>query len=399
MKTVMIVAGESSGELYGSLLARAARSLWPEARLVGIGGERMKEAGVELLSGISSALGLTEALLSLRKVRESYKRAVKALTEFSPDVLVLIDYPDFNFRVARVAKRLGIKVLYYVSPQVWAWRKGRVKTMGEIADRVAVVLPFEEEIYKAAGIPCEFVGHPVMEEIEEYENSSQQSAVGGQNMKSVIRNLKSAIESPVISLFPGSRPNELKTLLPVFIDVVRASKGEFRGCRFVLPLAPNIETERFQSPLDVLEKEGVEFMKGGAINALACSDMAVIASGTSTLQAALVGVPMVVVYKVSPLTYFLAKRILKVKYISLVNIIAGREVVPELIQHEADKENIMKQCSKILYDETCRISMVSAFSNIRQAFSRKRPSLRVAEMIGEMAGWKDHEAQGASRKE
>jgi len=387
MKTVMIVAGESSGELYGSLLATALRSAWPGTRLVGIGGDRMKDAGVELLSGISSALGLTEALLSLQKVHESYKRAVKALTECSPDVLVLIDYPEFNFRVARVAKRRGIKVLYYVSPQVWAWRKGRVKTMGKIADRVAVLLPFEEEIYKSAGIPCEFVGHPIMEEIEEYETENPD-----------VQRSKAKTGNPIISLLPGSRPNELKTLLPLFIDVVTESKREFKECRFVLPLAPNIEPERFRASLDALGKEGVKVARGGAIQALASSDMAIIASGTATLQAALMGVPTVVVYKVSPLTYFLAKRMLKVKYISLVNIIAGREVIPELIQHEANKENIMKQCRKILYDETYRTSKVSAFRRVREVFFGKRPSRRVAEMIGEMAGWKDREAQDVRRE-
>lgn len=396
MKTVMIVAGESSGELYGSLLAKALRSMWPETRLVGIGGDRMKDAGVELLSGISSALGLTETLRSLKKVRESYKRAVRALAESSPDVLVLIDYPEFNFRVARVAKRRGIKVLYYVSPQVWAWRRGRVRTMGEIADRVAVVLPFEEDIYKSAGIPCEFVGHPVMEEIEDYEEQKSEGrrqkanpplppfTKGGRGGI----NRHSAISNPVIALLPGSRPHELRTLLPLFVDVVRASKTEFKGCGFVLPLAPNIETERFRHALSLLEREGVAFMKGDAVKALASSDMAVIASGTATLQAALAGVPTVVVYKVSPLTYVLAKRMLKVKYISLVNIIAGREVIPELIQHEANKENIMKQCRKILYDETYRTSMVSAFRGIREVFFGKRPSRRVAEMTGELAGWK-----------
>ncbi len=384
----MIVAGESSGELYGSLLARALKAAWPDARLVGIGGDRMKDAGVELLSGISSSLGLTEALLSLKKVRESYRRAVTALTEYSPDVLVLIDYPDFNFRVARVAKRRGIKVLYYVSPQVWAWRRGRVKTMGEIADRVAVVLPFEEEIYRSAGISCEFVGHPVMEEIEEYETGHPD--VRGSTFN--VQRLKGGTDSPTIALLPGSRPNELRTLLPLFADVAGALKREFRGCRFVLPLAPNLETEGFRGSFSLLEKKGVAFLKGDAVKALASSVMAVIASGTATLQAALAGGPMVVVYKVSPLTYFAAKRILKVKYISLVNIIAGREVVPELIQHEANKENIMEQCRRILYDESCRTSMVSAFREVREVFAGKRPSLRVAEMIGEMAGWRGRKA-------
>jgi lipid-A-disaccharide synthase len=305
---------------------------------------------------------------------------VKALTECSPDVVVLIDYPDFNFRLAKVAKKRGIRVLYYVSPQVWAWRSGRVKTMGEIADRVAVILPFEEEIYRKAGIPGEFVGHPVMEEIEEYEQGAPDSAGP--------RKLSGQIQSPVIALLPGSRPNELHSLLPLFVDVVSALSAEFAGSRFILPLAPNIETEKFRPFLALLEKAGVAITKGDAVKALASSDAAVIASGTATLQAALVGVPAVVVDKVSPLTYFLAKRILKVKYISLVNIIAGREVIPELIQERANRDSIVNECRKILNDEACRSSMVAAFRTVRNLFAGKRPSRRVAGMIGELAGWK-----------
>lgn len=376
----MIVAGESSGELYGSLLAREVKSRWPDVRMMGIGGEKMRDAGVEILSGISSSFGITELFSSLRRVRESFKKAVEALTRTSPDMVVLIDYPDFNFRLARVAKKRGLRVLYYVSPQVWAWRRGRVKTMGEIADRVAVILPFEEKIYREAGIPCEFVGHPIMEEIEDYEEEVRKSEAGSQ--KPEVRS-----KNPLIALLPGSRPNELRTLLPVFAGLVRKLKEELKDFRFVVPLAPNIELERFGEYLSELEKEGVEFRKGEATGVLACSDMAVIASGTASLQAALLGVPMVVVYKLSPLTYFIGKTVLKVTHISLVNIISGRGVVPELIQRDASVGNIMRECEKILHDYTYRTSMISSFGDIRKAFSGKRPSRRVAEMIGELAGW------------
>ena len=387
----MIVAGESSGELYGSLLARAVKARWPDVRLVGIGGERMRDSGVEILSGIASSFGITELLLSLKRVRESFNTAEKALTELSPGVVVLIDYPDFNFRLARIAKKRGLKVLYYVSPQVWAWRRGRVKTMGEIADRVAVILPFEEEIYKGAGIPCEFVGHPIMEEIEQYEEEARKSGAGSREPKVGSRN-------PLIALLPGSRPHELRTLLPVFIGLVRTLRRELPDCRFVIPLAPNIELERFDEFLTMLRQEGAELRKGGATEALASSDMAVIASGTASLQAALLGVPMVVVYKLSPITYFLGKKVLKVPYISLVNIISGREVVPELIQRKASVGNIMKHCKKILYDDNYRNSMVLSFGKIREGFFGKRPSVSVAGMIGEMAGWGRREDEVLSGK-
>jgi lipid-A-disaccharide synthase len=383
MKTVMIVSGESSGELYGSLLAKALSSQWPGVRIVGIGGEKMRDAGVELLSGISSALGLTEVLSSMQRIRESLKRATQALREISPDVVVLIDYPDFNFRVARIAKKQGLKVLYYVSPQVWAWRKGRVKTMKAIADRVAVLLPFEEEIYRKAGIPCEFVGHPVMEEIEQFEAGPPVSPDPGIN----VQHAEVRTPRPVIALLPGSRPHELKTLLGIFIPLVGMIRKAFPDSRFILPLAPNIESGLFSRHITILEEEGVVVTRGDAIQALASSDIAVLASGTATLQAALLGVPMVVVYKLSPLTYFLGKAILDIRYISLVNILAGQGVVPELIQHRARAENIMDEVKRILSDEHYRSRMISSFRKIREVYSGKQPSRRVAEMIGEMAGW------------
>jgi lipid-A-disaccharide synthase len=380
MKTIMIVAGESSGELYGSLLAKALKSAWPEIRVAGIGGERMRDAGVEILAGISSSFGVTETLLSLKRLRESFNIASRALTEMSPDVVVLIDYPDFNFRIARIAKRLGLKVLYYVSPQVWAWRKGRVRTMGKIADMVAVILPFEEEIYRKAGVSCEFVGHPVMEEIEEYERRSE---------KSEDRERKSGVksETPTIALLPGSRPHELKTLLPVFADFVRIFRNEHPGSRFVVPLAPNLDADRFSGPMNLLGGMGTEFVKGKTIETLASSDLAVVASGTAALQAALLGIPTVVVYKVSPITYFIGKTILDVKYISLVNIIPGRLVVPELIQRRANAANIMQEVGKILYDDRYRSAMISSFEEVRKSFSGRHPSRRVAEIIGGMTGW------------
>ncbi len=391
MKTVMIIAGESSGELYGSLLAGALRDLWPEVRLLGMGGRRMQEAGVEMLAGISSAFGLTELASSLGRIRESFKRVSEALVRISPDVLVLIDYPDFNFRLARIAKTRGLKVLYYVSPQVWAWRKGRAMTMKEIADRVAVILPFEEEIYKRAGVACEFVGHPVMEEIERYRSEIAKGSPKSLRLFGVtVEDSGCRLQDdrgPVISLLPGSRPHEIKGLLPVFLDLVRLFKKESQDYRFVMPLAPDVDAERFTTYINALRDEGVA-VKDDAVACLASSDMAVIASGTATLQAALLGIPIVVVYKLSPITYLLGRLLLDIKHISLVNIISGKEVVHELIQNRANAADIMTELKRIMYDDNYRIAMVSAFREIERVFSGRHPSLRVSEMIGEMAGWR-----------
>jgi len=376
----MIVTGESSGELYGSLLAKALKTKYPDVHIIGVGGERMNEAGVELISGISGAFGLSEAISSLKAIKETFSRTIDAIKKFSTKVVVLIDYPDFNIKVAKVAKKMGVKILYYVSPQVWAWRKGRVKTIAAIADRIAVILPFEEEIYKGTGVPCEFVGHPVLEEIE----------VLTQDKIVLKTSLGLNAESKVLALLPGSRSHELHKLLPVMLEVVKKFKAEFPDFhyQFVMPIAPNIDIKKYQTSFDRLIDEGVIVKKENAIKVLSLSDMAVVASGTATLQAAFLEVPMVVIYKLSPLSYLLGRLIIDVKYISLVNLLSGKEVVPELIQHRASPESIIKELRKIMCDVHHREEMLSYYRLIKEPFSGKSASNRVAEMIMEMAGWK-----------
>ena len=376
MNTVMIVTGESSGELYGSLLAKALKAKRPDTRIIGIGGERMKAAGVEMVAGIASSFGISEVLAAYKAVKATFKKAVDAMDRFSPRIVVLIDYPDFNIRLAKAAKKKGIKVLYYVSPQVWAWRKGRVKTIAEVSDRIAVILPFEEEIYKGTGVQCEFVGHPVLEEIESLKKD-----------KSALKiSLGLDSERPVFALLPGSRPHELKSLLPVMLDVVKKFKAEFSSYnyQFVMPVAPNIDIEKYRDYIVSLQDEGVTIKKENAVNVLSVSELAVIASGTATLQSAFLGTPMVVIYKVSPLSYAIAKLIINVKYVSLINLISETEVVKELLQSEADTKNIMLELKKIMLDKGYREQMIDRFRIARNIFSGRQPSIRVAEMICEM---------------
>ncbi|MBA3060234.1 MAG: lipid-A-disaccharide synthase [Nitrospirae bacterium] len=376
MNTVMIVSGESSGELYGSLLAKALQAKCPETRIIGIGGERMKEAGVKIIAGIASGFGISEAFASYRRIKETFRKAVNAIEEFSPKVLVLIDYPEFNIRLAKVAKKKGIKVMYYVSPQVWAWRKGRVKTIAEVSDRIAVILPFEEDIYRGTGVKCEFVGHPVLEEIESMT----------EDRASLRKTFGLDKDSPVIALLPGSRPHELKSLLPVMIDVVRDFKAEFPdyNCRFIMPVAPNVDIEKYQTYISRLRDEGVAVKKESAVKALSMADMAVIASGTATLQAAFLETPMVVIYKLSPFSYFIGRIIVDVKYISLINLISGREVVRELLQSQADAKNIMRELKEIMLNKDYREQMITRFRTAKEMFKGRRPSVRVAEMACEM---------------
>lgn len=374
----MIVTGETSGELYGALLAEALKNKVPHIRVIGIGGERMKAVGVELLSGIASAFGFSEALSSIKGLKETFRKASEAFRTCRPSVVVLIDYPDFNLRLAAEARKQNIPVLYYVSPQVWAWRQGRVQKIAKLVDRMAVILPFEEQIYRDTGLDAEFVGHPILDEMQQIQP----------NKKTLKAELGLDPDLQLISLLPGSRPHELERLLPLLLDTVRQAKHDFPEYQYCLPFAPNTDLIQHKALIDALQHEGVTINKGKSLKTLAASDYAVIASGTATLQAVLLGLPLVVVYKVLPLTYWVGKRIVKVKHISLVNILSNREVVRELLQKDATVENIMLELKRMMTDPAYRTQMQKAYDEVRKVFSERHASDRVSDMVIEMAGWK-----------
>ncbi|NWF52086.1 MAG: hypothetical protein HXY47_03295 [Nitrospirae bacterium] len=413
MKTIMIVTGESSGELYGSLLAKVIKQRYPEIHIVGMGGERMKSAGVELISGISSAFGISEVFSALRELNSALKKLKKAIVELIPDVIVLIDFPDFNLKIADFAKSHNTKILYYVSPQVWAWRKNRVKKIARLVDRMAVILPFEEEIYRRAGVRCEFVGHPIIEEIEEVLNLKDMFcdrllSLNEKNItpNSILKRITNMTElrtyfkaslgfdpnRPLLSLLPGSRPNELKRHFPLIIEVVKNFKNDpeinsDKDYQFCIPLALNINEIKYREYLEKLIQEGAIIKKGEAIHALAASDMAIIASGTATLQAAFLEVPMVVIYKLSSLSYIIGKMLVDIKYISLVNILSEEKTVSELLQKKANADNIIKELKRIIFDAVYREQMINQFRKVKELFIGLNASKRVSEIIAEMAGW------------
>lgn len=397
LKRVMIVSGESSGELYGAFLAKALKAKNPEVSIIGVGGDRMISSGVTLISRIASSFGITEAVRTYSDLRKTFRKVVNALKSFNPQVLVLIDYPDFNMGVAREAKKLGIRVLYYVSPQVWAWREGRVKTIGNVVDKMAVILPFEEEIYKNAGIPCEFVGHPIMDEIREemLDTGCNIQDAGTVELK---RKMKEKLglhpDAPVMALMPGSRMHEIKKLISVMAGVIKKTKERCPGCQFVIPVAPNLNS----NALSLMEDE-VKGVAGrsllftyNSIKTLLASDTAVIASGTSALQAAFLCVPMVVVYKLSLLTYYIGRLIVKVKHISLVNILLDKSVkdesglrIKELLQADANAENIFRELNKIMDTPQYRDEMTAQLRKVRGLFLSGNVSLRAAEMVEDLA--------------
>jgi lipid-A-disaccharide synthase len=390
---IMIVAGESSGELYGSLLAEALQTEFPDANITGIGGVRMKAAGVDLIAGITGAFGGLEALKQLGEIKKTFRKAVSFLAESRPHLVILIDYPSFNLRLAREAKKLGIPVLYYVSPHVWAWRKWRIKTIRDNANMIALTLPFEEPIYSQAGVPCRFVGHPVFDEIrKELEMFGLGTDMtGGPALKAAARKAIGLGDAKmVMAVMPGSRTQEVETLLPVIIDVMDRMKSRYPGCRFALPVAPNLDESVFaKHPLP----EECVILKGDSIKALMASDLAVIASGTSTLQAALLGVPMVVIYKLPALSFFVAKKMVKLNYISLANLLLEKSAagdsglrVKELLQEEVNSDNIMSELMRICEDQDYRTEFLMQLKRVNELFSGLAASRNVALLAAGLKG-------------
>ncbi len=377
-ESLLIVSGESSGELYGALLAKEIRARYPDIKIFGVGGERMRAEGVDVTRTVSGAFGLSEALSHLKELRVTFKKILEIADQRRPKLAVLIDFPDFNFKLGKALKRRGIKILYYVSPQIWAWRAGRVRQMARFVDRMAVILPFEEPLYRKAGISCEFVGHPVLDEIE---------SMAVKDKASLKREL-SLEDGPYIAILPGSRPSELKRHLPILIETLKLLKREFPEYGYILPLAPNLDTDPFKNDFEELKDRGVLIRKESALKMLAASEGAVIASGTATLQAAFLETPFVVIYKLSRLTYLAGRLILRVKYVTLLNIILGRESARELLQEKATPENIVRELGKILKNQSERGRMLSDFRELKGRFGGPGASRRVADMAAELAGWR-----------
>lgn len=391
VERIMIIAGESSGEFYGAFLARSITALSPGARIIGVGGDRMAEAGVELISRISSSFGLIEAIKTYRELKKTFRMAVAALSSFLPQVLVLIDYPDFNLRLAAEAKKMGIKVLYYVSPQVWAWRKGRIYKISRLVDRMAVILPFEEDLYRETGLSCEFVGHPIVDEISEIigREGFSLADLGSPTLK-VRMKQKLGLDParPVITVMPGSRQHEISRLLPVLAQAISRWQDKYPEYQCAIPVAPNIDKKLFE---DAALPTECRLIQQGATEALAASDAAVIASGTSTLQAALLKTPMLVVYKLSPLTFFVGRLVVKVGHISLVNLLLEKSVkvesglrISELLQDNASVANIFSELRNMIGSRKHQDEMRSQLDKIIELYKDKNASARVAEMVREL---------------
>ncbi len=373
-RKIMIVAGEASGDLHGGNLVRAMHQLDPDLTFYGIGGARMKAAGVTLIADAAdmAVVGLTEVVFKLGSILKIMHRLKTTLAKEPPDLVILIDYPDFNLPLARAARRSGIKVLYYISPQVWAWRKGRIATIRKSVDRMAVILPFEEHFYREAGMDVTFVGHPLLDEVK--KKYTRIEALKRFGLKD---------EAITVGLLPGSRRSEVTRLLPEMLQACRILKDKLSPLQFVLPLAGTLDPNLVQ---DILRQFPVQVnvIRNEIYDAIATSDVAIVASGTATLETALMETPMVVVYKVSAFSYAIGRRFIHVDHISLANIIAGRTIVTELIQDDANPERIAAEVKELLVRRGKAREMKAALAEIKGMLGTPGASQRTARIAWEM---------------
>ena len=371
-KCVMIIAGEASGDRHGAKLVRAMRSRNNELFFCGIGGPAMQAAGVRIVADAArlAVVGITEVLAKSSFLLEGMRRAKNTINGLRPDLLILIDFPDFNLHVAASAKKIGIPVLYYICPQVWAWRPGRVKKIRKRVDHLAVILPFEADFFKQHQIPVTFVGHPLLDTEDPLFAREPVPATNG---------------SRTIGLLPGSRDKEISRLLPVMLKAADILTRQDERLKFLISVAPATDPATIQQLVDMQTGAAdVELVEEGVDSIFRRSMLVVATSGTVTLEAALCGIPTVIVYKVSPMTYWLGKMLVRVDFMGLANLIAGREVVPELAQGRASAKNISKTVWQLLSDEDRRLAIRQDLAMVRETLGGPGASKRAAQIAIKM---------------
>lgn len=374
MSGILMVAGEPSGDRHAADLARVLRVLLPRVRLWGMGGEHMAREGVELLVDIRglSVVGISEVLGHMGAILAAHKAILRQVDRDPPLLGILIDFPDFNLWLARGLRGRRVPLLYYIAPQVWAWRKGRVKLMARLLDRVAAILPFEEEILRRAGIKAEYVGHPLLEQVN-----------GRMSQEDARTLLGFPPETPILGLFPGSRPGEVERLLPIMLRAVKLALAEVPDMKPVVALSTLVTRDRVEGPIRDSRVE-VEVVAGQAHTVMRASKMAIVASGTVTLEAAILETPILVIYRTSWITYFLGRLLATVQHVALVNVLAGERIVPELLQWSATPRTLCARMLALWDDQGARNDMVVRLRQVAASLGSRVASRRTAEMVLEM---------------
>ena len=383
-KDIFIVAGENSGDLHGSNLVREILKLDPELSVTGIGGGQLQQAGVKLIANIVDRLaiiGLTGVLRNAERIIRLYRKALRYLEERRPALVILIDYPGFNFRVMRAAKKRGIPVVYYIMPQVWAWHQSRIYTLRDLTDRMLVVFPFEEKLCQSCGMKqVRYVGHPLLDVMNLTMTREE-----------VFEKFQFYPHKKLIGLLPGSRKPEIDRLLPSMLGAAERIKRAIPDVQFALPRASTIKPELIQYYLSASDVE-VKVVDAFRYNVRSAMDFALVKSGTSTLETAILNCPMVIIYKVSFLGWLIGKSLVKLPFIGLVNIIAGEMIVPELLQNEATPMNIAEKTIALLRDERQMDNVRYALAKVKEKLGGAGASRRAAEQVMEVL--KEHPYKG-----
>jgi lipid-A-disaccharide synthase len=370
-KKILLVAGEVSGDLLGSHLVEAIQRIDPEVQFLGVGGEGLKRRGMKLLypAHALSVVGLTEVFTKLRSIFEALQRLKKSLDQERPDLVILIDFPDFNLRLAKIAHRKGIPILYYISPQIWAWRARRIKLIARWVKKMVVLFPFEVPLYEAAGVDVEWVGHPLLDMVKPTlpkEKAFQQFGLDPQRR--------------TIALLPGSRLNEVDRLLSPLLASVDLLQKENPDLQFILPLAPGIPKTILSSQMKHISVP-VKVVEGFTYDVMNLSDLLITASGTATLEGAILGKPMIIIYKVSFLSYWIGRALIQVDHIGLVNLVAEKEIAPELIQKNVNPQRIADEALRILRDPILGRKMTESMGEVRQKLGEPGATERAARIV------------------
>ena len=360
-----IIAGEASGDLHASNLIRALKKQDTEADIRAWGGDLMEEQGAKLVKHYRDLafMGFVEVLFNLRTILKNIRFCKRDIISWQPDVLILVDYPGFNLRIAEFAHKKGLKVIYYISPQVWAWKKSRVHAIKKHVDKMLVILPFEKDFYAEYNYPVEFVGHPLLDALPTESNDEE-----------LFREENSLGNKSIIALLPGSRKQEIEKMLKIMLDVV----DNYPDYQFVIAGAPSIDDSFYQA---IIKDKEVAFVKNRTQELLLVSTAALVTSGTATLETALLNIPEVVCYKGSTISYQIAKRIVDIPFISLVNLIMEKELVKELIQGELTRENLEVELNKILPDGEKRIEILDNYQKLKTRLGKGGASAKAADSI------------------
>ena len=374
-KRIMISAGEASGDMHAASFVRALHQLDPSIEIYGMGSSQLEQAGADLLIDCAdiAVVGLVEVLVNYRRILKALNTLRDALRKNPPDLLVLVDYQEFNFKLAETAHQLGIKVLFYISPQVWAWRQHRVHKIGKIIDMMAVILPFEEKFYLDANVPVRFVGNPLVDKVKP-----------DKSREDCFREYELDAGRRVIGLFPGSRRSEIKRILPLQLAAAEQLISRKPGLQFIIPVARSLNKDIFIPYLSRYERLNIVLTDDLSYNVMQCCDSIIAASGTATLEIGLMGIPNCITYKVASLSYFILKQLVKIPYLGLVNIISEKQVVREFIQFDTRAEDIADEIIRTLDDEDYRNIMIDELKKVREKLGKTGGSENMAQLILEM---------------